>query len=145
MNFYSNCSTYARVLSLSLFTLGLSLASTPADAGEKVDRTLDTGSSPKLDIEHVNGKADIQVWDNQQVKVVGELSDRTNEFIFERKGNVVIIHVEVNRLGKKWWENRDAWRPPRQCRCHHPAVGRALQHQGHPRRAAAPVRQRHRC
>ncbi|WP_272963688.1 DUF4097 family beta strand repeat-containing protein [Alteromonas australica] len=107
MNFYSNCSTYARVLSLSLFTLGLILASTPADAGEKVDRTLDTGSSPKLDIEHVNGKADIQVWDNQQVKVVGELSDRTNEFIFERKGNVVIIHVEVNRLGKKWWENND--------------------------------------
>ena len=39
--------------------------------------------------------------------MVGELSDRTNEFIFERKGNVVIIHVEVNRLGKKWWENND--------------------------------------
>lgn len=39
--------------------------------------------------------------------MVGELSDRINEFIFECKGNVVIIYVEVNWFGKKWWENND--------------------------------------
>ncbi len=75
-----------------------------ANAGEKVDKTLDTSSSPKVDIEHVNGKADIRVWDKSQVRVTGELGDDTEEFVFEKRGDVVVIHVEVERNNKSWYK-----------------------------------------
>jgi DUF4097 and DUF4098 domain-containing protein YvlB len=75
-----------------------------ANAGEKVDKTLDTSSSPKVDIEHVNGKADIRVWDKSQVRVTGELGDDTEEFVFEKRGDVVVIHVEVERSNKSWYK-----------------------------------------
>ena len=78
-----------------------------AFAGEKVDRVLDTSTQPKLDIEHVSGEAEIRGWDKPQVKVTGELGDNTEEFIFEQRGNLIILHVEVEKKGKKWWENRD--------------------------------------
>jgi hypothetical protein len=75
---------------LVLATTLLSLA-TAAFAGEKVDKTIDTSSSPKVDIEHIDGKADIRVWDKPQVRVTGELGDQTEEFIFEKRGDVVVI------------------------------------------------------
>ncbi|GEA08649.1 hypothetical protein KUL42_34100 [Alteromonas sp. KUL42] len=73
-------------------------------AGEQVDSTLDTSTSPKLDIEHVNGKADIRVWDKPQVRVTGELGDDTEEFVFEKRGDVVVIHVEVERHDRNWFK-----------------------------------------
>lgn len=82
-----------------LLTIALSVS-----AGEKVDKTLDTSSSPKVDIEHVNGKADIRVWDKSQVRVTGELGDDTEEFVFEKRGDVVVIHVEVERSNKSWYK-----------------------------------------
>ena len=88
-------------LAVGLLTCNLALA------GEKVERLLDTSQSPKLDIEHVNGKAAIRGWDKSQVQVSGELGDNTEEFIFEQRGNVVIIHVEVEHKGNKWWNNND--------------------------------------
>lgn len=84
-------------------TMLLSLAFT-VNAGEKVDKTLDSSSSPKVDIEHVNGKADIRVWDKSQVRVTGELGDDTEVFIFERRGDVIVIHVEVERQNKSWYK-----------------------------------------
>ena len=86
------------LLSTALFTIA-----SAAFAGEKVDKTIDTSSSPKVDIEHINGKADIRVWDKSQVRVTGELGDQTEEFIFERRGDVVVIHVEVERNSKSWF------------------------------------------
>ncbi|WP_394222423.1 DUF4097 domain-containing protein [Alteromonas gracilis] len=77
---------------------------TAAFAGEKVDKTIDTSSSPKIDIEHIDGNADIRVWDKSQVRVTGELGDQTEEFIFERRGDVVVIHVEVKRQSKSWYQ-----------------------------------------
>ena len=88
---------------LVLATTLLSLA-TAAFAGEKVDKTIDTSSSPKVDIEHIDGKADIRVWDKPQVRVTGELGDQTEEFIFEKRGDVVVIHVEVERHSKSWYQ-----------------------------------------
>ena len=73
-------------------------------AGEMVDKTIDTSSSPKVDIEHVNGKAEIRVWDKSQVRVTGELGERTEEFIFEQRGDVVVIHVEVERSSQSWYK-----------------------------------------
>ena len=86
-----------------LTTVLLSIA-TAAFAGEKVDKTIDTSSSPKIDIEHIDGKADIRVWDKSQVRVTGELGDQTEEFIFEKRGDVVVIHVEVERRSKSWYQ-----------------------------------------
>ena len=86
-----------------LLTTALLSIATTAFAGEKVDKTIDTSSSPKVDIEHINGKADIRVWDKSQVRVTGELGDQTEEFIFERRGDVVVIHVEVERHSKSWF------------------------------------------
>ena len=86
-----------------LLTTALLSIATAAFAGEKVDKTIDTSSSPKVDIEHINGKADIRVWDKSQVRVTGELGDQTEEFIFERRGDVVVIHVEVERHSKSWF------------------------------------------
>jgi DUF4097 and DUF4098 domain-containing protein YvlB len=106
INSYTSYSAL-RVLSTSVMVASVLLTSSIALAGERIDRTLDTSTTPKLDIEHVNGNADIKVWDKPQVRVVGELSDRTEEFIFEVRGDVVIIHVEVNSMGKKWWEKND--------------------------------------
>ena len=78
-----------------------------AFAGEKVDRVLDTSTQPKLDIEHVSGDAEIRGWDKPQVKVTGELGDNTEEFIFEQRGNLVIVHVEVEKNEKKWWKHKE--------------------------------------
>ena len=74
-----------------LLTTALLSIATAAFAGEKVDKTIDTSASPKVDIEHINGKADIRVWDKSQVRVTGELGDQTEEFIFERRGDVVAV------------------------------------------------------
>lgn len=64
-------------------------------AGEKIDRTIDASESPFIDVEHVNGKAIIKVWDNNQVRVAGELGDDTDKFIFERNGREIDIHIKT--------------------------------------------------
>lgn len=88
----------------AVLTTALLSIATAAFAGEKVDKTIDTSSSPKIDIEHIDGKADIRVWDKPQVRVTGELGDQTEEFIFEKRGDVVVIHVEVERHSKSWYQ-----------------------------------------
>ena len=87
-------------------TAALLSTATVAFAGEKVDKTIDTSSTPKIDIEHIDGKADIRVWEKSQVRVTGELGDQTEEFIFEKRGDVVVIHVEVERHSKGWYQKR---------------------------------------
>ena len=91
--------------------IGLSLcsASMLAIAGERVDKTIDADSDGYVKIEHVNGRAKIKGWDRSEVKVVGELGDRTEEFIFRRKGDEVIIEVEVEGHRGGWgkWKNED--------------------------------------
>ena len=87
-----------------VLTAMLLSTATATFAGEKVDKTIDTSSSPKVDIEHIDGKADIRVWDKPQVRVTGELGDQTEEFIFEKRGDVVVIHVEVERRSKSWYQ-----------------------------------------
>ncbi|WP_334059592.1 DUF4097 family beta strand repeat-containing protein [Alteromonas sp. S005] len=88
----------------AVLTTALLSITTAAFAGEKVDKTIDTSSSPKVDIEHIDGKADIRVWDKAQVRVTGELGDQTEEFIFEKRGDVVVIHVEVEHRSKSWYQ-----------------------------------------
>ena len=92
-----------------LMGIGLCSAAMMAFAGEKVDKTIDADSDGYVKIEHVNGKAVIKGWNKSQVKVVGELGDRTEEFKFRRRGDEVIIKVEVENGGRKWgsWSSSD--------------------------------------
>ena len=91
--------------------IGLTLCSMAmtALAGEKVDETLDADGIDYVKIEHVNGKAKIRGWDRNQVKVVGELSDRTEEFIFKRRGNDIIIEVDIGHHVSGWnkWDREE--------------------------------------
>lgn len=83
-------------------SLGICLASVAAYAGERVDQSLDAAADGDVVIEHLNGEASIIGWDNNQVKVTGELGDNTDKFVFERNGNEVLIKVKVKRHNKGW-------------------------------------------
>lgn len=92
---------------LFVLTTGLSMFCAAALAGQQVNETLDAASDGYVEIEHVNGKAVITGWDKDEVKVVGELSDRTERFIFERDGDEVLIKVKVERQRNGWNWNSD--------------------------------------
>lgn len=80
-----------------------------AYAGERVDQTLEAASDGYVEIEHVNGFASVKGWSRNEVRVTGELGDRTEEFVFERDGNEVVIHVEVEKNRRGWnnWDGGD--------------------------------------
>ena len=75
-------------------------------AQQKVDQTLDTSSSPTVEMEHVYGKAEIKTWDKDQVRISGTLGELTEEFTFEKRGNTVVIDVEVKSNHYRW-EDKD--------------------------------------
>lgn len=86
----------------------LSLLSLAALAGEKVDETLKADKDGYVQIEHLGGYASIKGWDKNEVRVVGELGDRTTKFIFERDGNEVLIKVKVKKNRGSWtWDSDD--------------------------------------
>lgn len=80
--------------SLLVLTLGL-CCSGQTLAGQKVDETLDASRDGRVEIEHFNGNATIKGWNKDQVKVAGELDERAEDFIFERRGNNIRIEVEM--------------------------------------------------
>ncbi|AWL12635.1 hypothetical protein HMF8227_02177 [Saliniradius amylolyticus] len=82
------------------------LCSPLALAGEKVDKSLSVANpgGVRVIVEHMNGEADIRGWDKAEVKVTGELSDRAEEFIFEQRGNEVLIKVEMPRKSYSDWD-----------------------------------------
>lgn len=83
------------------------LVSIQAQAGQKVNESLPATDSSFIQVEHKNGKAEIRGWDKNEVKVEGELSDRTEEFIFRERNGDIRIKVEVkgNRKGWSGWDN----------------------------------------
>ncbi|GLS28242.1 DUF4097 family beta strand repeat-containing protein [Marinibactrum halimedae] len=74
-----------------------------AFAGEKIDKTLEAKTDGRVHIEHDFGFADIKGWDKDKVKVTGELSDLTEEFIFERRGGKIVLDIDSRKQGK--WQN----------------------------------------
>lgn len=95
-----------------MWTIGLSsvvLASSHAFAGQIVNETLPASSKSFIKIDHVNGTADIKGWDRDEVKVEGELGDKTDEFTFRQRGDDIIIEVEVESRYGGWknWSRGD--------------------------------------
>ena len=74
---------------------------------QQVDKTIDASPTGNVEIEHIAGKAQIIGWDKDQVSVKGELGERTEKFIFERRGNTVLIVVDVKKNGK--WNGWNNW------------------------------------
>jgi DUF4097 and DUF4098 domain-containing protein YvlB len=91
-----------------LLVMGLLCINLSLFAKEEVDQTIDAAKDGYVEIEHLNGVAEIKGWDKSEVRVVGELGDRTDEFIFERDGNEVVIKVKVKR-SNSWnhWNSND--------------------------------------
>ncbi|MCV2886614.1 DUF4097 family beta strand repeat-containing protein [Aestuariibacter sp. AA17] len=92
-----------------LMGIGLFSAAFLAGAGEKIDETLEVEMHSHIKIEHLGGYAKIIGWDKSSVRVVGELGDRTEEFIFRKRGDDVLIKVEVERSRNSWknWSSDD--------------------------------------
>lgn len=91
-----------------LLGIGLSMLSLTALAGEKVDETIKADKDGYVQIEHLGGYASIKGWDKNEVRVVGELGERTTKFIFERDGNEVLIKVKVKKSRGSWtWGDED--------------------------------------
>jgi DUF4097 and DUF4098 domain-containing protein YvlB len=92
--------------------VGLSLLAFVVNAKQSVDETMAADPSGVVDIEHINGTAQIIGWDKAEVSVKGELGERTEEFKFERDGSSIIIHVKQESRsgsdhdgGKKYEDN----------------------------------------
>ena len=92
-----------------LLGLGIVAFSHASIAREQVDQRITTSDSPFVEIEHMNGSAEIIGWDKEEVQVTGELSDNTEEFIFEKNGNEIVIKVEIARDPGHWrnWKKSD--------------------------------------
>lgn len=96
------------VMKQVMFGIGLSLVSAMSLAGEKVDQTIKADKDGYVQIEHLGGVASVKGWSKNEVRVVGELGERTNEFIFERDGNEVLIKVKVKHSRGSWsWDSED--------------------------------------
>ncbi len=85
-----------------LVGITLSALAVSVNAGEMIDETMSVDRDVFVDIEHMNGDAEIFGWDKAEIKVVGELDDRAEEFIFEKRGSRVIIHVKMPKRQKNW-------------------------------------------
>ena len=110
-----------------LIFAGLLCLSLTALADEKINRSLDVSKAPYVQIEHVNGSAKVIAWDKSEVKVTGTLGDRTENFIFEKDDNEVLIKVKVkNNHGWNNWgsDNGDDLEifVPRQSKVYYSAV-----------------------
>jgi DUF4097 and DUF4098 domain-containing protein YvlB len=85
--------------------IGLMCFSLSTIGAQKVDKSIAAAPDGYVEIEHLNGVAQIKGWERQEVKVVGVLGDKTDKFIFERDGNEVVIKVKVKRA--YGWGNND--------------------------------------
>lgn len=91
-----------------LLGIGLCLLSSLALAGEKVNQTIKADRDGYVKIEHLGGVASIKGWSRDEVRVVGELGERTEKFTFERDGNEVVIKVKVKSNRGSWnWGSDD--------------------------------------
>lgn len=82
-------------------TTALVFTTMGAIAGERVDESMKVDKDVYVDIEHTNGDAQVFGWDKNEVQVRGELDDKAKEFIFEKRGGTVIIHVKMEK-SRSW-------------------------------------------
>ena len=89
--------------------LTLAVLCQSALAAESIERSATTSQNPQVEIEHINGKAEIIGWDKNEVKITGQVGRNTDEVIFEHHGNEVVFKVEMERRSRDWrdWGKND--------------------------------------
>lgn len=83
-----------------LLTLSMSVS-----AGERVDETKAASADGFVRITVIRGDLDIEGWDRNEIRVRGELDDKTEEFIFEVTGDDAMIEVRLPRNLNGWSSN----------------------------------------
>ena len=77
---------------LILVSTGLMLAAFVN--AEEIDQTLDTRADGDVDIYNTSGSVTVEGWSRDAVEVTGTLGEEVEEFIFERKGDTVVVKVK---------------------------------------------------
>ncbi|MBD3586376.1 DUF4097 family beta strand repeat protein [Salinimonas sp. HHU 13199] len=98
----SGCSALSKTVLVSV----LLASASPVMAKQRIDQTIETSSQPNVEIEHVNGKAVIKTWDKNAVKITGDLSDKTEDFEFEKTASGVSFDVDIGRHQGDWGNYR---------------------------------------
>jgi len=80
---------------LTIIGLSLLMLSSAAVAQEQVDETLTVSAGARVSIDNMRGKIELIVNDKEEIRVVGKLDEKAEDFIFERRGNVVHINVKT--------------------------------------------------
>ena len=87
----------------------LILVSGLAMADEKIDKTLAVESGGTVNISIPSGDIEVVAWDKSEVRVTGELSKPTKNFIFESSGAETNIEVKTkNGKHRSWGGGSDA-------------------------------------
>jgi DUF4097 and DUF4098 domain-containing protein YvlB len=61
---------------------------------EDIDETLDASADGTVDIYNTSGSVTVEGWSSNAVEVTGTLGKEVEEFIFERRGDTVVIKVK---------------------------------------------------
>ena len=83
----------------------LLLASLPAMAVQKIDRTQATGPTPVVDVSNVQGKVTVTAWDRNEVNVTGTIENDEHEFEFT--GDTGRVTIAVRPESKRYSYGRD--------------------------------------
>jgi len=83
----------------------LLLASLPAMAVQKIDRTQATGPMPVVDVSNVQGKVTVTAWDRNEVNVTGTIENDEHEFEFT--GDTGRVTIAVRPESKRYSYGRD--------------------------------------
>jgi hypothetical protein len=64
-------------------------------AGEKIDQMIDVSSLETIKIDNNRGKVIVEGWDENKIKIVGELDDLTEKFVFFSKNKITSIQIII--------------------------------------------------
>lgn len=87
-------------------TVTVSVFTTTAVAGEKVDQSLAQNDATHVKVENRLGKVTISGWDKDKITVVGELADKAKGLIFEQRGNYINVIVDMPRHSNNGWNDK---------------------------------------
>lgn len=91
-----NISAYSIIAHIKVMVWVLSLTlSLPAIAGDKINQSLSTDEITKIEISNDRGSIKLYAWDKLEVLVIGEIDDLADDFIFDKKGDVIFLEVEL--------------------------------------------------
>jgi DUF4097 and DUF4098 domain-containing protein YvlB len=77
---------------LILVSAGLLLAASVN--AEEINETLDASADGTVEIYNTSGSVTVEGWSRNAVEVTGTLGEEVEEFIFERKGDTVVVKVK---------------------------------------------------